>query len=39
MIKTKYTLRFCATILNVDAGNDRIVCRNKNKTPTEEIYP
>ena len=37
MIKTKYTSRFYATILNVYGDNDGIVCTNKNKTPAGEI--
>ena len=37
MIKTKYTSRFYATILNVYGGNGGIVCTNKNKTPAGEI--
>ena len=37
MIRTKYTSRFYATILNVYGGNDGIVCTNKNKTPAGEI--
>ena len=37
MIKTKYTSRFYAIVLNDYTGNDGIVCINKNKTPAGEI--